>query len=102
MFFHSPMKWYDTLEKELRDHIQYHITESSKYKKEIRQAKNAGNAQLWLVIGNLSKQILLLHEKVDTLEKKLTPKKTTKRKVQKKTKSSRKKKDNLTKSLEKF
>lgn len=100
------MKWYEYLEPQVREHVEYHIIESSKHHDAIRKSKTKANAQLWTVIGNLSRQILLLHEKIDKFEKSFeqqpkTVKKDVVKKKEKK-KNNHPKSNGLTKSLEKL
>ena len=65
------MNWRDNLDKSTKVHIEKLIEESGNYKENYNLARDRGRAQLWVVIGILSKQIYNLKLKLDYLEKAL-------------------------------
>ncbi len=97
--------WRVRLEEPVKKHLELQVRETFKHKRSYKSSKNPSNAQIWVGIANLSRQIFELnlrmnvlersikdiYEKVDkktvekivkkrTVKKKTTKKKTTKRK----------------------
>ena len=65
------MNWRKNVDPIIREHLESQIKESFRYKESYSQAKNKNNAQLWIAIANLSKQVFDLNLKVKFLEKTL-------------------------------
>ena len=65
------MNWRKNVDPIIREHLESQIKESFRYKKSYSKAKNKNNAQLWIAIANLSKQVFDLNLKVKFLEKTL-------------------------------
>ena len=63
--------WKKDIDKSIEDHLELQIRETLPYKKAYSQAKNPTNAQLWVAVANLSKQIFDLNLKIKFLEKAL-------------------------------
>lgn len=59
------------MEKGLRSHLEAQIRESSRHKKAYMNSKQPYNAQLWVAIASLSKQIFDLNLKMNYLERAL-------------------------------
>ena len=60
--------WRDKVSKDIFDHLEAQINESTKYKEAYEEAPNKGDAQLWIAIATLSKQIFDLNLKIKYLE----------------------------------
>ncbi|MAG47029.1 hypothetical protein CL617_00350 [archaeon] len=60
--------WRDKVSKDISDHLEAQINESTKYKKAYGEAPSKSNAQLWIAIGTISKQIFDLNLKMNYLE----------------------------------
>ncbi len=97
-------KWRMKLEDSLRKHLELQIRETYKQKNAYESSKNPSNAQLWISIANLSRQIFEMNLRMNVLEralkdtlgklnqsslKKSTPKQTIKKKSSKKIKKKR-------------
>ena len=96
------MSWRDSIDKTIKQHLEVQIKESIKQKEAINKSKSPSNAQLWVAIANLSRQIFelemkskyleaalrdSLQKKIETTSKKVTTnKKTTKKKSKKRKK----------------
>ncbi len=65
------MRWRKKVDKTIQGHLELQIKESSKHKKAYRESYNPPNAQIWIAIANLSKQIHQLNSKINYLEKEL-------------------------------
>ena len=61
--------WRDKVDKVLRSHLEAQINATSHFKNAYHAAKNSGNAQLWIAIAGLSKQIYDLNLRMDYLER---------------------------------
>ena len=109
------MNWRDKVDKVLKDHLELQIKEVNKYQEAYGNAKNKGQAQLWVAISNLSREIFNLELKLKFIdstlkdlnsnfenfqkqlienkkENKITPKRVIKKKTTKKKATRRKKK----------
>ncbi|MBS3146577.1 hypothetical protein J4471_02665 [Candidatus Woesearchaeota archaeon] len=51
------MKWRKVLHPTLKPHLEHQIKETFKHRKVIRRASDPMNAQLWVAIANLTKEI---------------------------------------------
>lgn len=60
--------WRDKVSKDISEHLEAQINESTKYKEAYESASNRGQAQLWVAIATLSKQIFDLNLKINYLE----------------------------------
>ena len=61
--------WRNFVDKSLKDHLEFQIKESSKHSPAYKQSKNPSDAQLWIAVANLSREIFDLNLKVKFLEK---------------------------------
>jgi len=81
------MNWRDNVDKTIKNHLELQIKETANYSSSYNKAKNPANAQIWIAIANLSKQIFDLNLKIKFLEKALQeiakPKKEVKQAKQK-------------------
>lgn len=83
------MNWRLSLEPNVRAHLEKQVSDTSKFKESYLKAKNAGNAQLWCAIANLSKRLYELSLRLNNLEgvfEDLCKKDVKERKVKKKKK----------------
>ena len=60
--------WRDSVDKSLKEHLELQIKESFKYSSSIEKAKNKSQAQVWIAVANLSKEIFNLELKIKFLE----------------------------------
>ena len=60
--------WRDKVSKDIFEHLEVQINESTKYKEAYETAFDKGKAQLWVAIATLSKQIFDLNLKMNYLE----------------------------------
>jgi len=60
--------WRKRIDKDIRDHLEFQIKETSKYEGAYILSKKPSSAQLWCAIANLSKQIFELNLKIKFLE----------------------------------
>lgn len=63
--------WRKHVNSGLKSHLEAQIRESTRHKKAYTRSKQPANAQLWVAIANLSKQILDLNLKMNYLERAL-------------------------------
>ena len=63
--------WKDNLDPVLKGHLEVLIKESCQFKKTYSEAANPINAQIWIVLANLSKQIFNMELKLNYLERTL-------------------------------
>ncbi|MEW6063356.1 MAG: hypothetical protein AB1571_03235 [Nanoarchaeota archaeon] len=63
--------WRDDVDKSIKNHLELQIKETISHSSAYSKAKNQANAQLWIAIANLSKQIFDLNLKMKFLEKAL-------------------------------
>ena len=61
--------WKDKLDNAIRDHLNIQLRNSFEQEEAFNSAKNKANAQLWVAIANLSKEIFDLNLKVKYIEK---------------------------------
>ena len=64
--------WKNKLDNTLRDHLNIQLRNSFEQEEAFKSAQNKANAQLWVAIANLSKDVFDLNLKVKYLERKLT------------------------------
>ena len=62
------MSWRKSVPSSIKNHLEFQIKESSKYKPIYSKSKNPSNAQLWIAVSNLSRQIFDLNLKLNYLE----------------------------------
>ena len=65
------MTWIDDVDDTLKPYLKALIKDSHFNKKSFSNASNPGNAQLWIVLATLYKQIVTLDNKIKLLEKTL-------------------------------
>jgi len=65
------MTWRKKTDPIIKEHLEAQIKESYIHKKAYSEAKDPKNAQLWIAVANLSKQVFDLNLKVKFLEKTL-------------------------------
>ncbi len=99
--------WRNNVDKAIKDNLELQIKESAKHSNSYKKAKNPANAQLWIAVANLSRQIFDLNLKLNFLEKALQdiakPKEEHKEEIKEKpSKKSDKEVKALKKSLKKF
>jgi len=95
------MIWREKVDNGLRGHLEKSINETIRYKHVYGEAKDSGNAQIWIAVANLSKQIFDVNLKLTYLERALRDiamAKSGKKETVKKTSSKKK----LKKSLKKY
>ncbi len=63
------MDWKLGVEQNIRTHLEKQIGETIRHRKSYDNADNPANAQLWIAIANLSKEIFNLNLKISHLEK---------------------------------
>ncbi len=63
--------WRNNVDKDIKGHLERVINDTVRYRQAVRQAENPGNAQLWIAIANLSKQIFDINLKLNYLERAL-------------------------------
>ena len=61
--------WRNSVDTALKSHLEAQIRESSRHKNAYSKAKNKANAQLWVAIANLSKQMFDLNLRMNYLER---------------------------------
>ncbi len=64
-------EWRRYVDPLLREHLLAQINETRDQKKAIVKASNKANAQLWIAVANLSKQVFDLNLKLNYLERAL-------------------------------
>lgn len=64
------MNWRERIPQSLKTHLEKEVAESVKHRGAYESAIDPGNAQLWVVIAKLSKDIDDLNLKVKTLKSK--------------------------------
>lgn len=65
------MEWREKVDSVTKDHLELQIRSTHKNEEALKSAEDPINAQLWLAIANLSRQIHSLESKLDYLEKAL-------------------------------
>ena len=65
------MAWKDKLDQSIKSHLEKQISKTVKDRDAYNKAPNPGNAQLWVAIANLSKELFDLNLKLDYLKKAL-------------------------------
>lgn len=67
-YYFFPMNWRKNIDPSIKNHLEAQINETIRNKKAYSIAKKPSEAQLWVAIANLSKQILDLNIKIKFLE----------------------------------
>ena len=62
--------WRDNVDPMIKSHLETQIKEATKFSS-YKQSRNPGNAQLWIAVANLSKQLFDLNLKLNYLERAL-------------------------------
>ena len=62
------MIWRDLVDPTIKAHLEKQVAESIKDRGAYEAAQNPGNAQLWVVVANLSKEMFDLNLKLKFLE----------------------------------
>jgi len=65
------MEWMDDVDETLRPYLKALIKDTYFNKQAFLQAKNKGDAQLWVALATLYKEIITLNNKIKFLEKAL-------------------------------
>lgn len=60
--------WRNKVDPALRDYLEAQVRETTLHKNAYTAAKNQGNAQLWIAIAVLSKQLFTINMKLNVLE----------------------------------
>lgn len=63
--------WRKDIDPMVKDHLEAQIKETARYKKSYEKAKNKADAQLWIAVANLSRQLFNLNLKLNYLERAL-------------------------------
>ena len=63
--------WRKRIDKTIKPYVEAQIKAAAHHKDAYNQAQDPSNAQLWIAIANVSKQLLDLHHQVAYLEKAL-------------------------------
>ena len=84
------MTWKEKVDPTIRTHLGKQIAESMKDREAYESASSPSNAQLWIAIANLSKELFNLNLKINYIEKAL--KDLSKKKTKQKTSSEKKSK----------
>ncbi len=66
------MNWRERVDKAIRIHLEGQVAESVKNREAYEAAPDSGNAQLWVSVANLSKEIFDLNLRIKSLEKTLS------------------------------
>jgi len=61
--------WRENVDPLIKEHLEAQIRETTKYQTTYMQSANPQNAQLWVAIANLSKQIFNINLKIKYMEK---------------------------------
>ncbi|MDP4012538.1 MAG: hypothetical protein Q8R00_02935 [Candidatus Nanoarchaeia archaeon] len=61
--------WRDNIDPFLRTHLEAQLRETMKYRGSFRYSKDPANAQLWVAIANISKQLFNINVKLNYLER---------------------------------
>lgn len=94
--------WKDCLDPVLKGHLEVLIKESYQSKKAYSEAINPVNAQLWVALANLSKQIFNMELKLNYLERTLQDLTTSETESNKIKKEANFKKKKMIKTIKKF
>ena len=60
--------WRKNVDPGLREYLESQIKGTFNYKKAYENADNKGNAQLWIAVAGLSKQLFNIHMKINYIE----------------------------------
>ena len=66
--FKMTRDWRKHIHPDLREHLEMQIRNTFTHKKGYESADNRGNAQLWVAIGNLSKQLSKIEKRLQEIE----------------------------------
>ena len=66
-----PKTWRNLVDPSIRGYLEMQIRESSRHKNAYRLSSSPSNAQLWIAIANLSKQMFDINLKLNYLERAL-------------------------------
>lgn len=83
------MAWRNKIDPIIKAHLERQIAESVKHRNAYNESTTPANAQLWIAIGNLSKENFDINLKLNYLEKALrgiAPKVTKSKQLKKKLK----------------
>nr|MBI4156926.1 hypothetical protein [Candidatus Woesearchaeota archaeon] len=69
------MNWKDKIDNVVKEHLDLQIRKTYDQEEAFNKADNKANAQLWIAIANLSREIFELNLKLKYLEKKQKNKK---------------------------
>lgn len=61
--------WRDNIDPFLRTHLEAQLRDTMKYRNSFRYSKDPANAQLWVAIANLSRQLFNVSVKLNYLER---------------------------------
>ena len=62
------MGWRAKVDQQLRNHLEKQIAETGKHRVAYSESKDPGNAQLWVAVANISREIVDLSLKLKYLE----------------------------------
>ena len=62
------MGWRAKIDPQLRNHLEKQIAETGKHRTAYSESKDPGNAQLWVAVANISREIVDLSLKLKYLE----------------------------------
>ena len=65
------MEWREKVDPAIKVHLEKQVAESVKDRKAYEEAPDPGNAQLWVAVANLSKEIFNLNLRFSYFEKTL-------------------------------
>ncbi len=63
--------WRSKLDGITRKHLELQLREAYKYNKAYNLSKNSSNAQIWVAVANLSRQIFEMNLRMNVLERAL-------------------------------
>jgi uncharacterized protein (DUF2225 family) len=92
------MNWRNQIDPTIKDHVEARVRQSAENREAILEASNPREAQLWIALGHLSKELTDANMKLRYMEKVLAD--TLKAKKKKtRSKKEQKKIDDLVKTL---
>ena len=101
-FLSFMVTWRNKVDPTLRKYIETMVKEISKQRKAYLQAESPALAQLWIGIGELSKQVVNLNHKLNYLERALADMGKKRKTVAKKATDKKTKTSSIEKSLKKY
>jgi len=63
--------WRNLIDRSVQNHLELQVREAAKHRGAYKFSKNPSNAQLWVAVANLSRQIFDLNLRIKFLEKAL-------------------------------